>query len=85
MVAVLKKPKGQCTTQEKMLQFRVKIIAVASCVIELARPAEERRKKKEEEKWGFDPCKFAALEDLASLSRLLYIVTLLHKHRQAGF
>ena len=53
MVAVLKKPKGQCTAPEKMLQFRVKIIAVACCVVELGRlkkeEEEERRKKKKEE------------------------------------
>ena len=50
MVAVLKKPKGQCTTLEKMLQFHVKIIAVACCVLELGRlkKEEEERKKKVE-------------------------------------
>ena len=42
MVAVLKKSKGQCTTSEKMLQVRMKIIAVA-CGLK-----EEERKKKEE-------------------------------------
>ena len=62
MVAVLKKPKGQCTTLEKILQFRVKSIAVAYCVVELG------RLKKEEEKKEFDPCRFAALENLALLS-----------------
>ena len=84
MVAVLKKPKGQCTAPEKMLQFRVKIIVVTCCIVELGRLKKERKKKKEE-KWGFDPCRFAALENLASPLRLLYIVTSLHKHRQADF
>ena len=44
MEAVLKKAKGQCTTPEKMLQFRVKIIVVTCCIVELGRLKKERRK-----------------------------------------
>ena len=49
MVAVLK---GQCTAPEKMLQFRVKIIAVACCVVELGRlkKEEERRRRRRRKK-----------------------------------
>ena len=45
MVAVLKKPKDQCTTPEKMLQFRVTIIAVAYCVVRVKKEEEEERRK----------------------------------------
>ena len=75
MVAVLKKPKGQCTTPEKMLQFRVKIIAVACCVVELG-----RLKKEDSRKMGIQPvqvCRFGKLG--------IATVNSLHKHRQAGF
>ena len=50
LVAILKKPKGQCTAPEKMLQIHVKIVAVPCCVVELGRlkKEEERRKKKVE-------------------------------------
>ena len=72
MTAVLKKSKGQCTTLEKMMQFCVKIIAVASCIVELGQlKKEERRnkktrkkKKKKEGKVGIQPvqvCHFGKL------------------------
>ena len=63
MVAVLKKPKGQCTAPEKMLQFRVKIIAVACCVVELGRlkKEEERRRKKKVEIRPVLVCRFRKL------------------------
>ena len=54
MEAVLKKAKGQCTTPEKMLQFRVKIIAVASCVLELGRLKKERKKERRRKKKSGD-------------------------------
>ena len=61
----VKTAKGECTTLEKTLAFRVGIIAVAYCVVELGWLKKERRRKQ-----VFDLHWFAALEVLVSPSTL---------------
>ena len=61
MVAVLKKPKGQCTTPEKMLQFRVKIIVVACCVVELGLLKKEEEEKRKVGTRPVQVCRFGKL------------------------